>query len=172
MTKSTTGAVMPGPDFEPGRPLPARLLYRRCDPAELPFALCSELEEAPGLIGQERAVEAIQFAMRMRRKGYNVYALGASGTGRHGMIEDLLRARAQSQPTPPDWCYVNNFADPQQPRRGPGLELLTGVAAGLPDVAGDYPAGTLNQRIAARLDAFAAKAAEFAPIAFGQEARA
>jgi hypothetical protein len=53
-----------------------------------------------------------------------------------------------------------------------GLELLTGVAAGLPDAAGDYPAGTLNQRIAARLDAFAAKAAEFAPIAFGQEARA
>ena len=128
MTKSTTGAVMPGPDFEPGRPLPARLLYRRCDPAELPFALCSELEEAPGLIGQERAVEAIQFAMRMRRKSYNVYALGASGTGRHGMIEDLLRARAQSQPTPPDWCYVNNFADPQQPRR---LQLPPGRGAAL-----------------------------------------
>jgi hypothetical protein len=24
------------------------LLYRRCDPAELPFAVCTELEEAPG----------------------------------------------------------------------------------------------------------------------------
>jgi hypothetical protein len=45
------------------------LLYRRCEPAELPFELCSEFEEAPGLIGQERAVEAVQFAMRMRRKG-------------------------------------------------------------------------------------------------------
>jgi predicted ATP-dependent protease len=41
-----------------------------------------------------------------------------------------------------------------------GLELLTGIPAGEPDKDGNYPAGTLNQRIAARLDAFAAKAAE------------
>ena len=111
-----------------GRPLPAALLYRRCDPAELPFALCSELEEAPGLIGQERAVEAIRFAMRMRRKGYNVYALGASGTGRHALVEDLLRQQAEGEPAPPDWCYVNNFADPQQPHR---LQLPAGRGAGL-----------------------------------------
>src|SRR5271165_4797642 len=126
------------------RPLPASLLHRRCDPAELPFALCSELEEAPGLIGQDRAADAIQFAMRMRRKGYNVYALGASGTGRHGMIENLLRARAAKEPTPPDWCYVNNFTDPQQPHclavpagRGAGLaaamkKLVEELRAALP----------------------------------------
>jgi hypothetical protein len=41
-----------------------------------------------------------------------------------------------------------------------GLELLTGIPAGEPDAAGEYPSGTLNQRIAARLDAFAATAAE------------
>jgi hypothetical protein len=43
-----------------------------------------------------------------------------------------------------------------------GLELLTGIPAGEPDQDGYYPAGTLNQRIAARLDAFAAKVAELA----------
>ena len=43
-----------------------------------------------------------------------------------------------------------------------GLELLTGIPAGQPDAAGNYPVGTLNQRIAARLDAFAAAAAELA----------
>src|SRR5207247_1788196 len=48
-----------------------------------------------------------------------------------------------------------------------GLELLTGIPAGQPDAGGFYPAGTLNQRIAARLDAFAAKAAEFARLASG-----
>ena len=114
--------------FENERPLPPALLYRRCDPAELPFALCSDLEEAPGLIGQERAVEAINFALRIRGKGYNVYALGASGTGRHGMVEYLLRRKAEGEPTPPDWCYVNNFDDPQQPRR---LQLPAGRGAGL-----------------------------------------
>ena len=113
--------------FELGHPLPPGLLYRRCDPAELPFALCSELEEAPELIGQERAVEALNFALRMRGKGYNVYALGASGSGRHDMVEDLLRRKAESEPTPSDWCYVNNFDDPQRPRC---LQVPAGHGAG------------------------------------------
>src|SRR5262249_19702748 len=99
-----------------------------CDPMELPFAVCTELEEVPGLIGQQRAVEAVEFAMRMRRKGYNAYALGASGSGRHRLVEELLRRRAQTEPTPPDWCYVNNFADPQRPHR---LRLPPGRARGL-----------------------------------------
>lgn len=111
-----------------GEALPPALLYRRCDPAELPFVLCSELAEAPGLIGQERAVEALNFALRLRGKGYNVYALGASGTGRHSMVEDLLRVRAEGEKTPPDWCYVNNFDDPQKPRR---LQLPAGRGVGL-----------------------------------------
>ena len=123
-----TGRARPKAGFEFGRPLPANLLYRRCDPAELPFQLCSELEEAAGLIGQDRAVEAIQFAVRIRRKGYNVYALGTSGSGRHGMVENLLRSRAANEPAPPDWCYVNNFADPQQPH---SLKLPPGRGAGL-----------------------------------------
>src|SRR4051812_34664733 len=48
-----------GAAFELTTPLPASLLYRRCDPAELPFEVCSELEQAPGLIGQTRAEEAL-----------------------------------------------------------------------------------------------------------------
>jgi lon-related putative ATP-dependent protease len=120
--------VADGASFALARKLPAALLYRRVDPADLPFALCSEIEEAPGLIGQERAIEAIAFAMRMRRKGYNVYALGASGTGRHSLVEALLYEQAARQPPPPDWCYVNNFADPQKPRR---LRLPAGRGAGL-----------------------------------------
>ena len=87
-----------GSTFALARPLPAALLCHRCVAADLPFALTSELEEAPGLIGQERAVEAISLAMRMRRKGYNVYALGPSGTGRHSHIEALLRTQAESEP--------------------------------------------------------------------------
>jgi lon-related putative ATP-dependent protease len=116
------------PAAEPGRPLSPALLYRPCDPAELPFDQVSELEDPRGPIGQDRAVEAVQFAVAMRRKGYNVYALGASGTGKHTVIRDLLRRRAANMPTPPDWCYANNFADPQKPRR---LQLPSGRSNGL-----------------------------------------
>ena len=104
------------PTFDLTVPLPAELLYRRCDPDHLPFDLCTELADAPGLIGQERATEAVRFAVRMRRKGYNIYALGDRGAGRQQLIEELLRHQAETEPTPPDWCYVNNFVDPQQPR--------------------------------------------------------
>src|SRR5882724_10494875 len=117
MRGSGTAAETAAAEAPPGQPLPAASLYRRCDPAELPFELCSELEAAPGLIGQERAIEALNFALRIRGNGYNVYALGAGGTGRHTMVEDLLRQKAASQPTPPDWCYVNNFDDSTQPHR-------------------------------------------------------
>ena len=97
-------------------------------PGGTSFALCSELEEAPDLIGQDRAVEAIQFAIRMQRKGYNVYALGPTGSGRHALVEHLLRQQAAGVPTPPDWCYVNNFVDPQKPYC---LQLPPGRGAGL-----------------------------------------
>ncbi len=123
----STGKQQPDPVFEAGRPLPAALLYRRCNPADLPFDLCSELPDTPGLIGQERAAEAVRFAVRMRRKGYNIYALGAGGTGRHSLVDELLRAQAQGEPVPPDWCYVNNFVDPQKPRY---LSLPPGRGAG------------------------------------------
>src|SRR5215472_3325479 len=119
---------MAEPAAQSGQPLPAALLRRRCSPEELPFQLSSELADAPAMIGQERAAEAVGFALRLRHKGYNVYALGPSGTGRHALVEDLLKSRAAGESTASDWCYVNNFADPQKPHC---LELPTGQAAGL-----------------------------------------
>ena len=52
-----------------------------------------------------------------------------------------------------------------------GVALLTGLAAGEPDAEGNYPAGTVNHRIAARLDAFATRAAELARSTALAEAR-
>jgi len=70
--------------------------------------------------------------------------LGLSGTGRHSMVERLLREKAEGELTPPDWCYVNNFINPQKPHylqlppgRGAGLgaamnELIAELRAALP----------------------------------------
>jgi lon-related putative ATP-dependent protease len=121
-----SGASLPA--VEAGRPLSAALLYRPCDPTELPFEQVGEIADLLEPIGQDRAVEAVQFAVAMRHKGYNVYALGASGTGKHTVIRELLERRAATMPAPPDWCYVNNFADPQKPRR---LQLPPGRGNGL-----------------------------------------
>ena len=162
-----------GADFALARPLPPALLYRRCDPAELPFELCSDLEEAPGLIGQERAVEALNFAVRIRGKGYNVYALGSAGTGRHTMIEELLRHRAQGEPTPPDWCYVNNFDDAQQPRQlrlpaGSGAALAAAMKRLVVELRAALPAAFERDEYRARREAIEQQFKERSEVAFGE----
>ena len=105
-------------------------LFARCDPDMLPGDSTADLEDLPGLIGQERAIEAVTFGIGLRRQGYNLFALGVSGTGKHSVIADYLRREAARQKTPDAWCYVNNFADPQRPR---ALRLPAGRAVPLRD---------------------------------------
>jgi len=112
----------------PGLPLPAERLRTASALADLPFATTEELADLPGLVGQERALDAIRTGIGIRRKGFNVFAFGPPGAGKHTMVGQLLSAEAASAPAPPDWCYVNNFADPHRPRR---LMLPTGRAAAL-----------------------------------------
>ncbi len=112
------------------QPLPPEILRRCCDPGSFEFASTDELPELAGLVGQERAVDAMQLGIAMRRRGFNIFAFGPGGTGKHTLIQDLLERRAASEPTPPDWCYVNNFADSRRPHC---LKLPTGRAAPLRD---------------------------------------
>jgi predicted ATP-dependent protease len=96
--------------------LPASSLCRRSDPASFPFGTTADLADVPGIIGQERAEEAVRFAIGIRRYGYNLYALGTTGMGKHGFVRAFLERRAASEKAPPDWCYVHDFADPRRPR--------------------------------------------------------
>lgn len=107
----------------PVKPLDTEHLYKRCDPAHLPFASTDELEDLQGVIGQARALEALQFGVGMRRKGYNLYAMGSPGTGKHAVVRRVLDERAAQRPSSLDWIYVNNFKQPHQPL---ALELPTG----------------------------------------------
>ncbi|HVO17458.1 MAG TPA: ATP-binding protein [Alphaproteobacteria bacterium] len=109
-------------------PLPPADLYRRCDPGQFRFATTEELAESDKIIGQERAMTAVRFGVSMRRKGYNLFALGPSETLRHTIVREYLERVAADAPVPADWCYVHNFADPQRPR---ALKLPPGRAARL-----------------------------------------
>ncbi len=96
--------------------LPEGALRRRADPAELGFATTAELEPLPALLGQARALEAIDFGVRMRGEGYNLFVLGPTGIGKRGLTRRVLGGRAAADPTPADWVYVHNFDEPLQPR--------------------------------------------------------
>jgi predicted ATP-dependent protease len=96
--------------------LPPLALCRRSDPSAFPFETTADLPDVPGIIGQERAEEAVRFAIGIRRYGYNLYALGTSGMGKHGFVRAFLERRAAAEQAPSDWCYVHDFADPRRPR--------------------------------------------------------
>jgi len=99
------------------KPLPAHQLRQRCDPSQFDFETTDELDDLSEIVGQERAVDAILFGIGIRREGYNLFALGPSGTGKRTTIGQFLDRQAATEPTPSDWCYVNNFEQPHKPRK-------------------------------------------------------
>ncbi len=110
------------------RPLEAERLYKRYDPTELRFETTAELEDLAEILGQSRAVDAMQFGMGIDQDGYNIFALGPPGTGKRAVVRQFFEKRAASEPVPADWCYVNNFDDPHEPRAirlpaGKGVEF-------------------------------------------------
>jgi len=91
-------------------------LRRSCDPRQFAFATTAELEDFETALGQQRAVEAIEFGTGMRREGYNLFAMGPEGAGRHTLVRRRLEEHASRLPPPDDWCYVFNFDTPHKPR--------------------------------------------------------
>ena len=98
----------------PIRVLPQQL-YRRCDPEQFPFQTTSEINDFDEIIGQDRAVAAIRFGIGIEHEGFNLFALGANGTGKRTAVHQFLSRRVAGEPTPKDWCYVHNFAQPHKP---------------------------------------------------------
>jgi lon-related putative ATP-dependent protease len=122
----TTVPIGTAEPWKPAQPLAPALLRRCCDVSALPFKTTDEVADLEGLVGQERAIGAVRFGTAMRRRGFNIFAFGPSGTGKHTLVQGIIAAQAASEGTPPDWCYVNNFADPHRPL---SLKMPTGRAA-------------------------------------------
>jgi len=102
-------------------------LRKKCDTQSLGCESSAEVGTLQAIIGQERAVRALRFGLGIKDKGFNVYVTGMPGTGRTTAVKRFLEEIARKAPTPPDWCYVNNFRDPYRPE---ALRLPAGKAAG------------------------------------------
>lgn len=100
-------------------------LKRKINLRSLPFESTREIDPLSSVIGQDRAIRAIELALDMDHSGYNVFVTGLSGTGKTTIVTDILKKIAATQPVPSDWAYVYNFNDPDSPAR---LELPAGKA--------------------------------------------
>jgi lon-related putative ATP-dependent protease len=99
----------------PLRPLPAERLYRAVSLPALSFESTAELEPADGLVGQQRALDAIEFGTRVDKPGFNLFVIGPNGMRAQRAVEQVLKEAAGGRPNPSDWVYVNNFNDPRKP---------------------------------------------------------
>ena len=120
-------------------------LTRPYSPDQFNFASTDELEPFRGVLGQERAVEALQFGVAMPRPGYNVYVMGEPGTGRFSFVKRYLQAEAKRLATPADWVYVNHFDDPREPRAlqlppGEGAQLIADINQLIDNLLSTFPA--------------------------------
>ena len=92
------------------------VLYHACDMSTLTFKTTDELEESKEIIGQERALEALDFGIGIKHDGYNLFVSGSTGLGKHTTVKHLLKTKVVDSPKPNDWCYINNFEHHHSPR--------------------------------------------------------
>ena len=86
-----------------------------CDPSVFAFQTTAELKADEVIVGQDRAVRALGLGLTMNQPGYHIYVTGPVGTGRATYTRKQVQAVAATMPAPPDWCYVYNFQQPDQP---------------------------------------------------------
>ena len=134
-------------------------LYRHCDPAIFDCDTTDELAHFEEYLGQERAIHAIQFGVSMSRHGYNVFALGPSGTGKHTLVKRFVEQQAADDEVAlQDWCYVNNFDQPYRPHAlnlpaGMGKQLSDDMKALVEELQTALPAAFENEEYQARRQA-------------------
>ena len=96
--------------------VPAERLRRICDPSSLGFSTTEGLKPVEGIIGQARAIRALQFGLAIQEHGFNIYVAGLPGTGRTTAVKAFLEELARQKEVPTDWCYVHHFKDPYFPK--------------------------------------------------------
>ena len=96
--------------------LSARQLRSFCELAEFNFSTTNDIPDFEGIVGQDRAIEALSFAVEIDRPGYNMYLMGSTGLGKYTLLRRFLDEASAQQTAADDWCYVFNFDEPQKPR--------------------------------------------------------
>ena len=63
--------------------VPLFRLKRRSDLSKFDFITTEQISMCKDIIGQERGIKALKFGLSIKKKGYNVFVTGITGTGRN-----------------------------------------------------------------------------------------
>ena len=86
-----------------------------CNPNVFNFETTEEVDSNYKGLGQERAIDSLEFGLAVDTRGYNVYLEGPSGSGKTTYTKNYLKKLSKTKKTPPDWCYIYNFENPNEP---------------------------------------------------------
>jgi lon-related putative ATP-dependent protease len=109
--------------------VPLEKLKNKCGIECFKFDSTADLTPLQGIIGQERASNALDFGLSIKKKGYNIFVSGQSGTGRNSYVKLIADEKASKKKVPDDWVYVYNFKNPHSPlalnlKPGQGKKLV------------------------------------------------
>lgn len=79
------------------------------------FNNTSEIEPLKDFLGQDRAVTAMEFGLKIDNPFYNIYVAGDPGTGKSTYTMKALEKYSKNKNNHKDWCYVYNFDNPREP---------------------------------------------------------
>lgn len=104
-------------------------LYTKTKLEQIGFDSTADIEKIDSdVIGQSRALDAIEFGVGMHRDNYNIYVAGSTGLGKHTVVQRILEQYATENKPPSDWCYIDNYEEFYKPL---ALELPAGVGVQL-----------------------------------------
>ncbi|MEW5827238.1 MAG: AAA family ATPase [Candidatus Bipolaricaulota bacterium] len=126
--------------------LDSRALRYTCAPSAFAFRTTADLKPLDRIIGQDRAVAALELGLGIRdaKSRYNIYVAGDPGTGKMSAVEHYLGQASASEASPPDLCYVHNFENPYSPRclelpAGKGCQLRADLEAQIKRLQREIP---------------------------------
>lgn len=130
-------------------PLAPETLRAHVDLSYLNIETTADVKGESSFLGQPRAKKSLEFGIAMRGGGYNLYVMGDAGTGRNSLVSKYVKELADSQKTPSEWAYINNFEVTREPYAlempaGHGHELKDLVDKFISDLMDTFPASFEN----------------------------
>jgi hypothetical protein len=142
-------------------------LYCTVGPRTLDIHTAAQRTPIEGIIGQPRAASALRFELGIHKTG-STSTWPAARHRQDDRSTDVSRAARQREGTPPDWCYVHNFAGPYQPQvyhlpAGRGRKLQQALQQVISEVRRELPKApdaSVNGRVDRRPREFTAIVSE------------
>ena len=88
----------------------------RCKESDIGYQSTKDIVDTMQIVGQDFAMEALQFGLESDAPGQNIYVKGLNGTGRMTIVRSTLESLDVEHEKSNDFAYVHNFTRPDRPR--------------------------------------------------------